>query len=305
MRERVGWIGTGRMGSALVGRLLRENVDVAVYNRTRSKAEALTEMGATVVDSPADLAELDVVFLMVAGPEDVLEVVSGKGGLLTRPGVRPAVIVDSTTIDVSTSLELRRRAGQRGASVVAAPVSGNPDVVKAGKLTVVASGPAEAFEIARPFLETFGREVTYIGALDEARLVKICHNLMLGVVTQCMAEITVLVSAAGVSRADFLDFLNDSVMGSVFTRYKSPAFVTLDYTPTYTWHLLRKDFELGLEMAAARGVPMPSAALVHSILSEGIDGGFGDEDFASMLTLQARASRVELVPEDRVVASGL
>lgn len=293
------------MGSALVGRLLRENVDVAVYNRTRSKAEALTEMGATVVDSPADLAELDVVFLMVAGPEDVLEVVSGKGGLLTRPGVRPAVIVDSTTIDVSTSLELRRRAGQRGASVVAAPVSGNPDVVKAGKLTVVASGPAEAFEIARPFLETFGREVTYIGALDEARLVKICHNLMLGVVTQCMAEITVLVSAAGVSRADFLDFLNDSVMGSVFTRYKSPAFVTLDYTPTYTWHLLRKDFELGLEMAAARGVPMPSAALVHSILSEGIDGGFGDEDFASMLTLQARASRVELVPEDRVVASGL
>src|SRR5690606_8985020 len=130
---------------------------------------------------------------------------------------------------------------------LAAPVSGNPKVVKSGKLTSVVSGPEEAWKTARPDIELFGRKATYVGEGDTARLVKICHNLMLGVVTQSMAEITLLAEAAGVSRYDFLEFLNDSVMGSTFTRYKTPAFVNLDYKPTFTWHLLRKDFELGLQ----------------------------------------------------------
>ena len=303
--EQVGWIGTGRMGSALVRRLLDAGTEVWVYNRTRAKAEALAEHGAKVVDSPADLAHLDLVFTMVGGPTDVIEVTVGDEGVLSRPDARPSVIVDSTTIDPVSSRTLRARAAELGTDVLAAPVSGNPKVVKAGRLTVVASGPETAFAKAKPHLEEFGRKVTYVGTEDEARLVKICHNLMLGIVAQSMAEISILAEASGVSRADLFEFLNDSVVGSTFTRYKTPAFVNLDYSPTFTWHLLRKDFELGLSTATDLDVPIPTAALVHSIIVEGIGLGYGDQDFAAMLTKAARASGREIESENREVSDGL
>jgi 3-hydroxyisobutyrate dehydrogenase len=301
----VGWIGTGRMGAALVERMLAANVDIWVYNRTRSKAEPLAAKGAKIVDSPADLAGRDIVFTMVAGPDDVLEVTLGEQGVLSRDDQRPGILVDSTTIDTTSSQLLTEKAAELGTAVLAAPVSGNPKVVKSGQLTVVASGPREAYEKARPYLECFGRKVTYVGEGDEARLVKICHNLMLGVVTQSMAEITLLAEAAGVSRFDFLEFLNDSVMGSTFTKYKTPAFVNLDYTPTFTWHLLRKDFELGLESGRQLDVPLPTAALVHQIVIDGIGRGFGDQDFASMLSRHAEGTSVDLVSEEREVSEGL
>ena len=301
----VGWIGTGRMGLALAGRLLDGGVDLWAYNRTRAKAEPLAEKGAKIVDSPADLAGRDIVFTMVAGPADVLEVTLGENGVLSRDDARPGIIVDSTTIDSATSQKLSGRAAELGTAILAAPVSGNPKVVKSGKLTSVASGPREAFETARPYLEMFGRKVTYVGDGDQARLVKICHNLMLGVVTQSMAEITILAEAAGVSRADFLDFLNDSVMGSTFTNYKTPAFVNLDYTPTFTWHLLRKDFELGLASGRELNVPLPTAALVHQIVVDGIGQGYGDQDFAALLTKLALGAGLQIEPEGVDVGDGL
>lgn len=302
--NRVGWIGAGRMGSAIVSRLLAAGTEVWVWNRTRSKAESLAAEGAKVVDSPAEMGECSVVFTMVGGPADVLEVTTGEHGVLTGES-RPDVLVDSTTIDSNTSEELRRVAGDRGTAVLAAPVSGNPKVVKAGQLTVVASGPRPAYDTALPYLQQFGRGVTYVGANDEARLVKICHNLMLGVVSQSMAEITMLAEAAGVKRSDFLDFLNNSVMGSIFSRYKSPAFVNLDYTPTFTWHLLRKDLELGLDAGRENDVPLPVTSLVHSIVMEGIGLGYGDQDFAALMTKQALASGREIEPENIEVDDGL
>ncbi|MFZ0013192.1 MAG: NAD(P)-dependent oxidoreductase [Acidimicrobiia bacterium] len=300
----IGWIGAGRMGSAIVARLLAGGSDVWVWNRTRAKAEALAEHGAKVVDTPLDLSGCSVVFTMVGGPGDVMEVAFGDKGVLTGETV-PAILVDSTTIDTTTSAELRSRATHLGTQVLAAPVSGNPKVVAAGKLTVVASGPREAFETAGPYLDRFGRGVTYVGESDEARLVKICHNMMLGVVSQSMAEITMLAEASGVKRKDFLEFLNNSVMGSIFTRYKTPAFVNLDFTPTFTWHLLRKDLELGLDAGRETDVPLPVTALVNSIVMEGIGLGYGEQDFAALLTKEARAAGIEIEPENVEVDDGL
>jgi 3-hydroxyisobutyrate dehydrogenase len=302
---RIGWIGTGRMGFALCNRLLDDGADLAVYNRTVSKTAPLADRGATVVDSPFGLADRDIVFTMVAGPADVLAVTTDEGGVLSGDGPKPKVVVDSSTIDPETSTALRDHAAKLGTAILAAPVSGNPDVVASGNLTAVVSGPLDAYEMARPYLESFGRKVTYVGPGDEARLVKIAHNLMLGIVAQTMAEITVLTEAAGVSRNDFLEFLNDSVMGSTFTKYKSPALVNLDFKPTFTWHLLRKDFELGLAAGRAMDVPLPTAALVHQIIIEGIGQGYGDEDFAALLVKSARGAGMELESEDRDVSDGL
>src|SRR5579875_3555186 len=298
----LGWVGTGRMGRALVTRLLRAGHDVSVYNRTREKALDLEALGATIVDSPAHLADRDIVFTMVAGSSDVEEVVAA---LLSREDAHPGLIVDSTTISPAAAQDIRARAHERGTEMLAAPVSGNPKVAASGRLTIVASGPPAAWEQARPYLELLGRRVTYVGDGERARLVKICHNLMLGIVAQCMAEITVLAEKGGVSRADFLEFLNDSVMGSTFTRYKSPAYVNLDFTPTFTPELLLKDFHLGFEAAREHKVPMPLAAATEQIV-QALYGVKGNEvDFAALLELQARASGVQLTPEHVEVDDGL
>jgi 3-hydroxyisobutyrate dehydrogenase-like beta-hydroxyacid dehydrogenase len=303
--RRLGWVGTGRMGYALARRLLEAGCDLAVYNRTRSKAESLAEFGAEIVDSPADLADRDIVFTMVAGPADFKEVVLGRSGLLSRDRAVPAVVVDSSTVSPDASAAVREEAAARGTALVAAPVSGNPRVVEAGRLTFVASGPAEAFREALPYIELLGAGVTYVGEGERARLVKICHNLMLGVVAQSMAEITVLAEKGGVSRADLLAFLNDSVMGSTFTRYKTPAFVNLDFTPTFTPGLLFKDFELGFEAAREHGVPMPVAAAAQQVVQALIGHGYGDVDFAALLELEARGSGLQLEPEEVPVSDGL
>ncbi|MGH2876628.1 MAG: NAD(P)-dependent oxidoreductase [Solirubrobacteraceae bacterium] len=301
----LGWIGVGRMGRALVLRLLDAGHEVAIYNRTRAKAADLEAHGATIVDSPADLADREIVFTMVAGSADVEEVVCGPSGLLSRSDVRPGLIVDSTTISPAAAEEIRARAGERGTAMLAAPVSGNPKVAESGRLTIVTSGPADAWERARPYLELLCRRVTYVGDGERARLVKICHNLMLGVVAQSMAEVTVLAEKGGVARADFLQFLNESVMGSTFTRYKSPAYVNLDFTPTFTPELLLKDFHLGFEAARANGVAMPLAAATEQIV-QGLAGVKGNGvDFAALLELVAEASGLELAAEDVQVDDGL
>jgi 3-hydroxyisobutyrate dehydrogenase len=301
----IGWIGIGRMGLELATRLLRGGHDVAIWNRTREKAEPLAELGATIVDTPADLASCDIVVTMVSS-SDVFELVTlGDNGLLTRADVAPKVLVDSSTISEEASERVRAAAARVGTQVLAAPVSGNPKVVRSGRLTTVASGPQEAFDLAEPVLAAFGQKVTYVGDNDAARLVKICHNLLLGVVSQTLAEITILAEKGGVARSDFLEFINNSVMGSVFSRYKTPSIVNLDYRPTFTAHLLRKDFELGLAAARDLDVPLPTAALVHQLVVQLIGNGHGEDDFITLLEMQARGAGHDLEPEDIEVSDGL
>jgi 3-hydroxyisobutyrate dehydrogenase len=303
--HKLGWIGTGRMGYRLAERLLDAGCDLAVYNRTRLKAEPLAAKGGKLVDAPGELADRDIVFSIVSSDDDFRAVTIGPEGVLAQEGAAPQILIDSTTISADTSAEVRRRGELAGTKLLAAPVSGNPNVVRSGKLTLVVSGPEDAWSTAQPYLNLLGAGATYVGEGDAARLAKICHNLMLGVVTQSLAEITVLAEKAGLRRAAFLEFLNSSVMGSVFTRYKTPAFVNLDYHPTFTPLLLRKDFDLGLKAARELDVPMPVSALVHEIVQTMIGHGWTDRDFAMMLELQARSSGLELESENVEVSDGL
>jgi 3-hydroxyisobutyrate dehydrogenase len=303
--QTLGWIGVGRMGAVLATRLLEQGCDLTVYNRTSAKAEPLSALGARVVSSPADLADRDIVITMVAGSADFEEVMTGPQGLLADNENVPSLVIDASTVSMDVSSEIRARAADRGVALLAAPVSGNPKVARAGRLSVAVSGPRDAYERALPYLQMLGRTVSYVGEGEAARLVKICHNLILGVVAQVLAETTVLAERGGISRADYLEFINDSVMGSTFSRYKTPAYVNLDYTPTFTGHLLRKDFELGLEAARQLDVPLPLTALTHQIVLSLIGQGFGDQDFATLLELAARGANLSLEPDDRVVDDGL
>jgi len=303
-QKKIGWIGTGRMGFAMAKCLLEAGCDVTVYNRTRSKAEALEEYGARVVDTPAELADRDIVFTMVSGPPQLHEVIGGVQGLLSTDKT-PELLIDSSSVSEEASEQVREMLAERGCQMLSAPVSGNAKVIKAGRLTIVASGPEPSFAMARPYLEAIGEGVTYVGAGELARMVKICHNVLLGVVTQSLAEILVLAEKGGVSRHALMDFINNSVMGSVFSRYKTPALVNLDWTTTFTAPLLRKDMDLGLSAAESLNVPMPVAQASREQVQKVIEAGDTERDFSIMLQYQADASGLQIEPENVTVDDGL
>lgn len=293
------------MGSAMVERLLAAGHDVAVWNRTRSRAEPLIDHGATVVDRLTELADRERVFITVSSSDDLLQVLDGDGGLLTDPARAPALIIDSSTVSPDASAQARQRAAARGTAFLAAPVSGNPNVIAAGKLIFAVSGDRRVFERVQPILEDIGQAAYYVGEDEVARLVKLCHNLYLGLVIQSLAEVTILAQKGGATRNEFLAFLNASAMGSTFSRYKAPALVNLDFHPTFTMPLLRKDFDLGLDVARDLEVPMPITNHVHQIIQSAIGQGHVDEDFASLILLQAQAAGLELESEEADIDDGL
>jgi len=299
-QHKLGWIGIGRMSYAMAQRLAEAGCDISVWNRTKSKAEPLKQYGANVVDTLPELAACDIVFTMVSTGDDVKEVLSA----VMAKGKAPKIVVDSTSISIEASAEIRATLAKDGSKLLAAPVSGNAKVIKAGKLTVVASGPKDAFDAVAPYLQAIGQGVSYVGDGELSRIAKICHNVMLGVVIQNLCEITVLAEKAGMQRHAFLDFLNKSVMGSMFTRYKTPALSNLDFHVTFTPELLRKDIDLGLSAGKEHGVPMPLTSVARDLVQTLIGHGY-DQDFSQLLLLQAKASGIELKPEKVQLSDGL
>jgi 3-hydroxyisobutyrate dehydrogenase len=298
---KLGWIGTGRMGYAMAERLAKAGCDIAVWNRTRAKAEPLGKHGAKVLDKLPELASRDIVFVMVSTWKDVKETVDQ----LLCGSAKPKMVVECSSISLEGSAELRKLLSERKVQYLAAPVSGNAKVIKAGKLTFVVSGPKAAYEAARPYLDMMGTGSSYVGEGELARIAKICHNVMLGVVIQNLCEITILAQKAGMPRHAFLDFLNKSVMGSMFTRYKTPALVNLDFHVTFTPKLLRKDLDLGLDAGREFEVPMPLTSLTRDLLQQMIGQGMTEQDFSTLILMQAKASGIELKPENVPVGDGL
>jgi len=311
--EKIGWIGMGRMGFPMAERLIKAGYDVSIWNRTRSKAEPLAAKGGKVVDKLTDLAGVDVAFSIVSTGKDLQEVYFGKDGAAAGQKL-PKIFVDCSTIAVEESASIRERLKARGADFVASPVSGNAKVIKAGKLSAVISGPEAACKTVQPMIEVFApRGVSYVGDGELARVCKIAHNVMLGVVIENLIEITLLANKMGVPRHAFLAFMNNSVMGSMFTAYKSPALVNLDWTTTFTPELLRKDIDLGLSLGREYDVPMPVTAATREVLQSHFGAAtlqknpddYLQKDFAALMETMALAAGMKLASENKNVPTGL
>lgn len=300
-QHRIGWIGTGKMGTPMVGHLVAAGAGVTVWNRTRSKAEGL---GAEVVDSPAALAGCDIVFSIVTDDSALRAAILGPNGLLSGPN-GPQVLVDCSTVSADVSAEIREVAARKGTTLLVAPVSGNGNAVKAGLMCAVVSGPKEAYDLAAPYLNAMGQGSTWVGEGDLARLVKVCHNVLLGTIAETLAEILVLAEKGGVPRHALLDFIGRSVMGSIFIRYKIPAFVNLDFSATHTAKMLRKDLDLALDAARSLEVPMPITNLTRDIVEQLIGRGHGASDFAALVELAAQNAGMKIAPENVAVTDGL
>jgi 3-hydroxyisobutyrate dehydrogenase len=312
--RRIGWIGAGRMGTPMAERLLKAGHNVSVWNRTRAKAEPLAKLGGKVVEHLSDLKDVDVLFSIVATGDDVQEVLYGKNGVCSQGGKLPPIVVDCSTIAVADSAAIRERLSQLGADFVAAPVSGNAKVIKAGKLSAVVSGAEAACKAAMPLIEVIApKGVSYVGEGELARVCKIAHNVMLGVVMENLIEVMLLTNKMGVPRHAFLAFLNNSVMGSMFTRYKSPALVNCDWTTTFTPELLRKDLDLGLAIGRELDVPMPVTAATREVLQSHFGAAtlqknpdeYLQKDFAALAETMALAAGMKLTSENKNVSTGL
>jgi 3-hydroxyisobutyrate dehydrogenase len=311
--QKIGWIGMGRMGFPMAEMLLKAGYDVSIWNRTRSKAEPLAAAGGKIVGKPGDLAGVDVVFSIVSTGADLEEVYFGPEGIGSANRM-PPVLVDCSTIAVEESAQIRKRLSARDAKFIACPVSGNAKVIRANKLSAVASGPEDAFKVVEPMVKVFApRGVSYVGDGELARICKIAHNVMLGVVIENLIEITLLTNKMGVPRHAFLSFLNNSALGSMFTGYKAPALVNLDWTTTFTPELLRKDLDLGLDIARELDVPMPVTAAAREVLQMHMGAAMlrGDAqaclagDFAAMMETMALTAGMKLTSEDKKVPTGL
>jgi 3-hydroxyisobutyrate dehydrogenase-like beta-hydroxyacid dehydrogenase len=291
-KHHIGWLGTGRMGSAMVERLMATGAAVTVWNRTASKTAPLIELGATRADTVSDLARCDIVFTSVTSSADLLAVTLGPEGLFSAFDAQsaPRIVVDTSTVSTEAAAEVRAEAAGRGIGFLSAPISGNASVVAGGQASIIASGPRPVFDTVLPYLQAIAPSVTYAGASEEARLVKLAHNLMVGMVTEALAEVTVLAEKGGVAPSAFLDFIDGSVLGSVFIGYKGLAMRNHDYEPTFTTELLRKDFDLGLGAARSLEVPMPVAATTYQAIQTAIGHGYGKSDFATLYEVAARAA---------------
>jgi 3-hydroxyisobutyrate dehydrogenase-like beta-hydroxyacid dehydrogenase len=301
----IGVLGTGRMGTAIAGRLLDAGEELLVYDRTPAQTAPLAARGAGVAAKIGDLAACPVVFISVTASADVIEVVAGPAGLLTADPVATEVIVDCSTVSSAASAQVRVAAAQAGVGFVASPISGNPAVVGAGQACFVASGPSWAFDRVRPHLLQIAKIAVHVGEAEQSRLVKLCHNLYLGVMVQALVEVTTLAEKSGSSRAAFLEFLGATVAGSPWVCQRTPSLVAGDWTPTFTLAGLRKDFDIGVAAAREHEVPMLAAGLVHQLIQSAIGQGLADRDMLALYDLQAAAAGLPAASASSVPAGSV
>lgn len=279
------------MGTAIAERLLAAGHELAVHNRSPAKAERLRGGGAKVCETAGGLAEVVDIVLTSLADDEALESVAAEIASAARPGT---LLVDLSTVSPAASARVAALADEASLLYLRAPVSGNPSVVQAGNLTFIASGPREALARAEPTLLAIGRAIHDVGEGEQARVVKLAINLVIGGLAELMAEALVLSEASGVSRAALLETMGDSAAGAPFVKYKTEPLLRDDYSATFTTRLMEKDVDLVLEEAANAGVLLPLAAELKKRIRAAVDAGYGDDDFMALF-LDLRNQSTEAV----------
>ncbi len=277
------------MGTAFAERLLDAGYPLVVHNRTRERAEALVPRGAVVAATVDELAgQADVIVTSLADDE-ALEAVGAQIVDAARPG---SILVDTSTVSPQASARIAERAEAASVGYLRAPVSGNPSVVRAGNLSFIVSGPREVLDRVAPVIGAIGPNVRHVGDDEQARIVKLAINLVIGGLAELMAEALVLGEASGVSRAALLEVMGASAVGAPFVKYKTEALLRDDYSATFTTALMEKDVDLILEAADTAGVELPIANEMKAVLRSAIEAGYGDDDFMALFPfLRSSAGR--------------
>jgi 3-hydroxyisobutyrate dehydrogenase-like beta-hydroxyacid dehydrogenase len=275
------------MGEPIARRVQAAGHELAVWNRTASRADELVAAGARLLASPGEVwSHAEVCVTVVLDDEALRDVTVREGGLLAGEGGAgnaDRVLVDMSTVSIAVSREVARAADQARVAYLRAPVTGNPSVVEAGNLGIIVSGDESVFRRVEPLLRNIGPNVFLVGAADEARVLKLALNLMIAGTTELLAEALVLGEQSGLDRAAMLEVMGASAMGSPYVKYKTAALVADDYTATFTSAAMYKDLTLALEAAHDAGVPLPVTAAVQQLYQACLSSGMGEADLTSLL----------------------
>lgn len=278
-------LGLGQMGSAIAERLISAGHQVSVWNRSKGKADGLVAKGAFELDAPHEAwARSEVCITMVADSRALADVALGHdGGLAHAASGKGRTFIDMSTVSAEVSRDVAAAAAASGVQYLRAPVSGNPGVVRAGNLTIIASGEDAVFTSVESLLRDIGPHVFYAGEGDAARIIKLALNLMVAGTAELLAECIALAEAHDVQRDKLLEIVGASAVASPFVKYKIGPLLADDYTSTFSSRLMRKDVDLALESAAAGGVPLPVTGVVQQLLQACISTGLGELDFMALL----------------------
>ncbi|MDG6910715.1 MAG: NAD(P)-dependent oxidoreductase [Nitrososphaerota archaeon] len=255
--ETVGVVGLGLMGSGFAANLLSRGHGVLVYNRTESKAEALSSRGAAFRRAPADLArEADVVLTSLTDGKAVEEVAFGPGGFV-KAMRRGALWLDASTIDPRTSVRHAQQAKEFGVERLDTPVVGGPAAASQGKVVLLVGGDEGVYRKRTRLLDELGQKVVYLGPDGSGHKMKLAVNLYLGLTAMSFSEAVVLAQKMGFRASDFVNAFNSTAHRNPFSETKGPKIAAGDYTPTFTLDNMLKDLRLAGDEAKARGTTLP------------------------------------------------
>jgi 3-hydroxyisobutyrate dehydrogenase len=283
MTEAVAVVGTGRMGGAMVGRLLAAGHRVTVYNRTAARAAGL---GAAVAPTPrAAVTDAAYVVVSLADDDAVSAVYRGDDGIVA--GLAPgSVVLESSTISPRMVRELAAEVSARGAVLLDTPVSGSVALVERGELTVLVGGDAAALDRARPVLGTFANRLIHLGAVGAGAVMKLVVNSVVHGLNQAVAEALVLAERSGVERGAAYDVFTASAVSAPFVQYKREAYVHPEQAAVaFALDLVAKDLRLIGELAGGVGVRMPQLAANAAVVDEAVRRGYGDRDLSALAEL--------------------
>lgn len=291
---RVAVLGLGHMGVPIAERLAQAGHELSVWNRSPEPLRPFAQRGVVCLEQPSGAwRHADVAITMLSDDDAVKAVLLGEDGVLSGDPPRAATLIDMSTISAPASAEIAQAADRHGTAYLRAPVSGNPSVVAAGNLGIIVSGPLASFERCRALLGDIGPNLFHVGDGEQARIVKLALNLMIGGTTQLLAEALVLAERNGLDRAKLLEVVAGSAIGSPYVNYKQRTLLSGDYSSTFTARLLHKDLSMALDAGHAASVPLPVTALVQQLVEACIAQGFGELDLAVLVPQLERSAGIE------------
>jgi len=284
----VGFVGLGDMGGRMVRRLLEAGHTVVGYNRTRAKAQWLIDKGMRYADTPRMAAAAgDAVLTMVTDDHALEAVAHGPDGIIA--GLRPGTAwAEMSTVSPGAARALTPEVEKRNAAIITAPVSGSPITLDAGQLSFIVGGDPAALERLRPYLLAIGPTITHVGEMEHAVAMKIAINLNLAVQMLAFSEAVCLAEKTGIPREKAVEAIMKSVVASPMVKYRGPFI--FDMKPFFSVPMAQKDLQLALDLGRARGVPLPSTAVVQQWLTAARGLGLGDYDFAVVFDVLAGMS---------------
>jgi 3-hydroxyisobutyrate dehydrogenase len=279
-----GFAGLGTMGRGMARNLHKSGLLTAVWNRTPGPSTELArELDVTSAADPAALAAAcDVVVVCISADADVLEVVDRL-----LPGIRrDAIVIDCSTVSADTAREAGRRVATRGASFLDAPVSGGVEGARDGRLAIMAGGPLDAFQRARPVFEAMGRVVTHFGANGAGQAAKATNQIMCAGIIQAVAEAMAFAKSEGLPLMPLIETLGQGAGSSWYFVNRAPYMVRNDYPAGFRVRLHQKDLRICHDMAARHGVALPVVETTLAQYRLLIEQGHGDEDISTIFRLK-------------------